>query len=141
MASIHEEFVVDASVDRVWSALRDIGAADRVFGAMLTDSHLSGDQARVVTFASGAAVRELIIDVNDDQRRLAYTAVEGPLGSTHHQSVLCVRPTDTGKARVVWTTDVLPNELAAPIRALMRQGAQAMQHTLGTMALERPHGP
>lgn len=141
MASIHEEFVVDASADRVWSALRDVGAADRVFGGMLTDSHLSGDQTRVVTFASGAVVRELIIDVNDDQRRLAYTAVEGPLGSIHHQSVLCVRPTDTGKARIVWTTDVLPNELAAPIRALMRQGAQAMQQTLGTMALERPNGP
>jgi carbon monoxide dehydrogenase subunit G len=130
MASVREEFVVTASPDHVWAAIRDVGAADRVFGGVLTASRPDGDGARVVTFASGAVVRELIIDIDDDRRRVAYTAVDGPLGATHHNAALQILPADDGYSHVVWVTDVLPHALAGPVGALMRQGAAAMQANL-----------
>ena len=65
-------------------------------------------------------------------RRLAYTVVEGRLPSTHHQATVEVVavPDRDGSCRLVWTTDVLPDELAGPIGALMDAGAEAMRRGL-----------
>jgi hypothetical protein len=133
MAAVHEEFLVEASPELVWAAVREVGAERRVFRGVLTESHRT-DDGRVVTFASGAVVREVVVDLDDARRRLAYTAVEGPLGTSHHHSTLQVHPADDGRARVVWVTDVLPHALAEPVAALMRQGAQAMRANLGGAA-------
>lgn len=139
MASTHREIVIEASPDRVWSALRDIGAEHRVFPGVLVDSRRDGDH-RVVTFAAGMVVRELIVTGDDDRRRLVYTVVESPLGARHHQASLQVEDAgpDRGAARVLWVTDVVPDELAAPIGALMDQGAEAMR---GALAAPRGAAP
>ena len=125
MAAVHEEFLVEADPDRVWAAVRDVGAAVRLFPGVLTGSSAT-DDGRVVTFAGGAIVREAVVDLDDDRRRLAYTSVEGPLGAAHHHATMQVFPDEKGRSRVVWVTDVLPDELAQPVAALMRSGAEAM---------------
>lgn len=134
MASIREQFVVAAPPDRVWAAVRDVSGAHRLFRGVLSDTRLDGDGARVVTFASGAVVRELIVDLDDGARRLAYSAVLGALGAEHHHATLQVHAAEGAQSQVVWVTDVLPHELAAPVRALMQQGAQAMRQTLEDVA-------
>ncbi len=127
MASIRKEIAIDARPEDVWAAVRDVGAAHRLFAGVLVDTRLE-EGARVVTFANGLTVRELIVDVDDGARRLAYAAVGGR--TTHHHASIQVLAEGQGRSRVVWTTDLLPHDLAGPIAALVEQGAAAMKRTL-----------
>jgi len=62
MASIREEIVVEVSPAKVWAVVRDVGAIhQRLVRGFVTDCRLEGD-ARIVTFANGLVVRELIVD-------------------------------------------------------------------------------
>ena len=94
---------------------------------MLTDARLE-DGARVVSFANGLVVRELIVDLDDEQRRFAYAATGGR--ASHHNASIQVVPVDEHRCRLVWITDVLPHEMATPISALVEQGARVMKQTL-----------
>ena len=52
------------------------------------------------------------------------------LGATHHQASVEVHEVLDGGCRLVWTTDVLPDDLAPLIDGLMDQGAVAIARTL-----------
>lgn len=128
MASIQIDIPIEQSADSVWAALRDVGAVHRVFAGVLTDSRLDGD-ARVVTFANGMVVRELIVDIDDRARRFAYAAVGGNM--THHNASMQVFADGEARCYVRWIADLLPHAAAPPVRALMEQGAAAMSRNLG----------
>lgn len=131
MASIRKEFTVSSRPEDVWSAFRDVGAIhDRLAKGFVTDTRLEGE-SRVVTFANGAVVRELIVDVDDKARRLAYAVVEWQ--TTHHNASFQVFPDGDG-SRVVWITDLLPNQMADLVGGFMEQGAMAMKQTLNELA-------
>ena len=128
MASIHKEILIEAHPDEVWAAVRDVGAVhERLAQGFVIDTRLDGD-ARLVTFAPGSTVRELLIDIDDQRRRFAYAAVGGQ--ATHHNASMQVFAEGRCQSRLVWITDVLPNDIAGPIRALVEQGAEAMKRTL-----------
>jgi len=127
MASIRREIPIDAPPARVWDALRDVGALhERVVPGFVVATRLE-DGARVVTFGNGMTARELIVDVDDQARRLVWAVVGGRL--THHNASVQVFPDGAG-SRVVWIADLLPDELAGDIRAMMEQGARVMKPTL-----------
>jgi carbon monoxide dehydrogenase subunit G len=124
MASIRTEILLDARPEEVWDAVRDIGALHtRLVPGFVTDTRLE-EGARIVTFGNGMVVRELIVDLDDQARRLVWSA-RGRL--THHNASAQVFAEGERRAKLVWTADVLPNELAGDIRAMMEQGAAAMQ--------------
>jgi carbon monoxide dehydrogenase subunit G len=128
MASIREEIVVEASPENVWAAVRDVGAIHvRLVRGFVVDCRLEGG-ARIVTFANGLVVRELIVDVNDDTRRVAWAAVGGSL--THHNASVQVFAEGAGQSRLVWIADLLPNEMAGTIEGMIQQGMKAMKSTL-----------
>jgi polyketide cyclase/dehydrase/lipid transport protein len=128
MASIRKEILLEAGVDEVWDAVRDVGAVhERLAPGVLTDSRLDGD-ARVVTFASGLVVRELIVDLDDETRRFAWAAVSSRL--SHHNASMQVLDAGGGRSRLVWIADVLPHELAGYVGGLMDQGLAAAKRTL-----------
>jgi carbon monoxide dehydrogenase subunit G len=128
MASIRKEISIDVPAADVWAAVRDVGGVhERLARGFVTDTRLDGD-ARVVTFANGMVVRELIVDIGDDARRLAYAAVGGR--ATHHHASIQVYADGERRARIVWIVDVLPHGVAAPIGGMMEQGALAMKRTL-----------
>src|SRR5206468_6536774 len=105
MASIRKEILVDARPEHVWDVLRDVGALHtRLVPGFVVDTRLE-DNARIVTFGNGMVVRELIISVDDERRRLAWTAVGGR--TTHYNAILEVLADRSG-TRVVWTADLLP---------------------------------
>jgi len=127
MASVRKEVSIDVPPELVWSAMRDVGALHtRLVAGFVTDCRLEGD-ARIVTFANGIVARELIVDVDDAQRRTAWAAVGGRL--THHNASAQVFAEADG-TRVVWIADLLPNELAPSIAAMIEQGLAAMKKTL-----------
>jgi len=128
MASIREEIVVEVSPAKVWAVVRDVGAIhQRLVRGFVTDCRLEGD-ARIVTFANGLVVRELIVDVDDHARRLVWAAVGGRL--THHNASMQVFADGQGRSRVVWVADLLPNELAGYVSGLIEQGLGVMKQTL-----------
>src|SRR5215470_8527033 len=97
MATIRKEITTTAKPDQVWAAIQDIGALHtRLVPGFVVDTKLEPG-ARIVTFANGMVVRELIVDLDDTARRL------------------------------VWTADLLPDELAGDIRMMIDHGAAAMQ--------------
>ena len=128
MASIHKEALIAAAPEQVWAALRDVGALHtRLVPGFVTDCRLDGE-ARIVTFANGMVVRELIVDVSDERKRVAWSAVGGRL--THHNASAQVFAEGEGTSRVVWIADVLPHAMAPAIAGMIEQGLAAMKRTL-----------
>jgi hypothetical protein len=128
MASIRKEIPLDVSADYAWAALRDIGALHhRLVPGFVVDTKLEGG-ARVVTFGNGMVVRELIVDLDEESRRLAWSARGGQL--SHHNASAQVFAEGVGRCRLVWIADLLPNELAGDIRAMIDQAAAVMKPTL-----------
>ena len=128
MASIHREIVIDAHPEDVWDALRDVGAIHRRLApGFVTDVKLEPG-ARVVTFGSGQVVRELIVDVNEASRRVAWAAVGGPM--THYHASAQVFADGGGRSRFVWIADLLPHEMAPAITAMIEQGLATIKRTL-----------
>jgi hypothetical protein len=130
MASIRRSVIIERSPEDVWDALRDVGALHtRLVVGFVTDCVLEG-AARNVTFANGMTVRELIVDVDEQARRVAWAAVGGKL--THHNASAQVVAAPGGKSEVVWIADLLPNEMAPAITGMIEEGLAAMKRTLET---------
>ncbi|BEP35406.1 hypothetical protein GmRootV59_23770 [Variovorax sp. V59] len=129
MATIYKEFIVEADAARIWDALRDFGAVHtRLAPGFLTGCKLDGEGARIVSFANGLVARELLVGIDEPNRRLAYTVTDGK--ASHHHASAQVFALGEGRSRFVWITDVLPDELAAYIEPMMAQGGLAMKKTL-----------
>jgi carbon monoxide dehydrogenase subunit G len=129
MATIWKEITVDLSPDAAWDAVRDVGAAhQRLFPGVLTATRME-DGARVVTFADGREVREPIVAIDEERRRVAWTVSGGPLA--HHQASMQVIA-EGERARIVWITDVLPDAAAVMVAAIVERGAAAMRKNLQT---------
>jgi hypothetical protein len=127
MATLHDSVFIQASPGKVWDAARDVGALHtRLVPGFVVDTQLEGD-TRVVTFGNGLTAREPIISIDDERRRLAWGASGGK--TTHYNAVLEVQPEAQG-ARVTWTIDLLPDEMASAIRGMQAQGLAIMKKTL-----------
>lgn len=129
MPSIHTEILVDAAPERVWDAVRDVGALHtRLVPGFVTHVELLPDVAppvRLVTFATGTVLREVIVDLDDARRRLVWTIESEAV--RHHNGALQVFATEAGGSRVTWIADVLPDETATAFAPLMAQGLARMK--------------
>jgi carbon monoxide dehydrogenase subunit G len=135
MATIIKEAIIDAPPEDAWAALRDFGAVhERLVPGFVVDCRLDEDGSRVVTFFNGAVAREILVGVDESARRLAYAAVEGPLGSTHHNASAQVLAAPDGATRFVWTTDVLPDAVAPIVDQMMARGIAVISQTLAGAA-------
>ncbi|MFE4516681.1 SRPBCC family protein [Kitasatospora sp. NPDC056783] len=130
MATIHRDVLIDAAPEEVWSALRDWGAVHRRLApGFVVGTRVRGD-VRVVTFADGTVVDELIVSLDDDTRRIAYAVVGGSLDADHHHATMRVLDADAGRSRFVWTIDVRPHALAGPIAEMVDQGVSVIRRTM-----------
>jgi carbon monoxide dehydrogenase subunit G len=128
MASIRREVTIEAAPDAVWDALRDVGAIHtRLAKGFVTDVHLNGD-TRTVTFGNGMVVDEIVLGVDEDLRRVAWTARGGRL--THHNASAQVFSEGPKRTRFVWIADLLPNEMAPAIAGMIEAGLAAVKRTL-----------
>lgn len=127
MASISKAIVTSARPQSVWDAIRDIGALHtRLVPGFVLDTRLEPG-ARVVTFANGMVIKEPIVSIDDDGRRLVWGAEGGAL--THYNASVQVFPEGDG-SRVVWVADFLPHEASAVVDTMMGQGMAAMKKAL-----------
>jgi carbon monoxide dehydrogenase subunit G len=137
MATIRRDIRTTARPGDVWDAMRDVGALHtRLVPGFVTDTRLEPG-ARIVTFSNGRVVRETIVTIDDDERRLVWSASGGSL--THHNGSVQVFTAPDGTTSVVWIADLLPDEAAGAIGAMMEEGMAVMKHTLDRLT-ERETG-
>ena len=135
MASIREELSIQARPEDVWAAVRDVGAVHERLAPGFVVNTVLEEGARVVTFGNGMVARELIVDIDDEARRLAWSVVGGRM--THHNASLQVFADGAAGSRAVWIADLLPNELGPQIRAMIKQGMGVMKQTLERSSAHR----
>lgn len=128
MATLRRQIVLDAPVANVWAALRDFtNVHRRVAPGFLTDLRMeNGD--RIVTFVNGLVARERLVTVDDEECRLVYSVVEGR--ASHYNAAVQVFPEGAGRTRLVWTIDLLPNELAPAVGGMMDHATGFMKKAL-----------
>ena len=135
MASIRREVHIDARPETAWAALSDVGALHtRLVPGFVVDTRLE-DGARIVTFGNGMVARELIVDVDEQARRVVWSAVGGRM--THHNASAQVFPEGKTGCRFVWIADLLPNEVAPAIAGMIEQGIAVIKQTLERTERER----
>jgi hypothetical protein len=131
MASVIREADIEANAADCWDALRDFAAVHRrIAPGFLTDLRMLSPTERQVTFFTGAVATERLVGIDERSMRLAYTVVDSPLGSTHHNASAQVVADGADRCRFVWTTDVLPDELGERIGELMDAAMQIIKRTL-----------
>ena len=124
MASIYNDVPLPAPARDVWDAVRDFGALHRrLVPGFVTACTLDGD-ARIVTFANGSVAREVLVDCNDARQRLVYAIANERL--KHYSASVQVIADGDGKSRLLWTIDMLPNELAAYVQEQTRDAVIAL---------------
>lgn len=127
MATIVREIPIAAGAGSVWDAVRDVGAVhQRLVPGLVVDVKLESG-LRHVTFANGLVLDEMIISVDESIRRVAYTALNR---AKHHQASMEVLPEDKDHCRLVWITDVLPDEVSERFAAVMDQAIPIIERTL-----------
>lgn len=142
MASAIFEVRLTVPAAVAWDAVRDFAAVhERLAVGFVTHAAMDADgKARTVTFANGMVVRERLVSIDDDRRRLVYTN-ELP-GVEHHSASVRIHELDDGDrdgeqdgdreggCRLEWITDVLPDAFAEPVGDMMRDGIEAVRRTL-----------
>jgi polyketide cyclase/dehydrase/lipid transport protein len=129
MASIQKDIPIDAAPSDVWAAVRDFGAVHtRLAPGFVIEARLEGD-TRILTFANGTTAREQLVDCDDARQRLAYAIVSERV--KHYNASVQVLADGATGSRMIWTVDVLPNEIAPYIAGQMDLGILAMQRKLG----------
>ncbi len=128
MASVRREIITRARAEDVWSAIRDVGALHtRLVPGFVTDTKLEG-AVRIVTFGNGMVVREPIVTLDDEARRLVWSA-EGGI-TKHYNASVQVSARDDGSSQVVWIADFLPDSAAGMIASAIDTGMAVMKKTL-----------
>ena len=128
MATNRRELPLDIPVDKAWDAVRDFGQVHiKVAPGFLTDVKMDGGD-RIVTFFNGLVARERLVTLDDAGKRLVYTIVEGR--ASHYAAAVQVFPDGTGKCRLVWTIDLLPDELGPAVAGMMDHAFPFMKKTL-----------
>jgi len=127
MATIRREFTLQSSPERVWDALRDVGALHtRLVRGFVTDTRVETGE-RVVTFANGMVARERIVDIDDDACRIAWSIVGSPRIDHHNASVQVSG--QNGRTLATWIVDVLPDAVAADVAQMVDDAIVPMQRT------------
>jgi hypothetical protein len=128
MAYIRKEILINASPQDVWSAVGDWGALhERLVPGFVVDTALDGKD-RIVTFSTGMVLREVLIALDEQARRLSWSVVDGPY--THHNASAQVLSEGESACKFVWIADLLPDELATATSEAMEQGTKVVKRTL-----------
>jgi hypothetical protein len=132
MASLCKEIFTNATSEQVWHALRDVGALHtRLVPGFVVDTRMEPG-ARVVTFGNGMVIREPIVAIDDEIRRVVWSAVAE--GITHYNSSAQVFSEPGRKTKILWTADFLPDEAEKIVAPMMDEGSKAMKATLDRLA-------
>ena len=117
MASVYKQVTLNLSADKLWEMVADVANLSNLLDGV-QHSEVDGT-TRSCTFADGAKLRETILGVDHENKRVAYTILEAPFKLDFHAGSMQVRDAGDGKSTLVWAVDVLPEAMADPINGLL----------------------
>lgn len=126
MATLYRETDLNAPADEVWNALADVGALNTLI-TFLGDVTVEGEE-RVCSLGDDK-LRELIVTVDDEHRRVAYSVQESPFNFAHHHSSMQVIPNGE-TTKFVWWTDVKPDETAPVLAQAIDQSVDSIRQAI-----------
>ena len=128
MASDRRIQSLAAPAAKVWAAVRDFSQVHRkVAPGFLTKLEMDkGD--RVLNFFNGMVARERLVTLDDQAMRLVYAVFEGR--PTHYNGSVEIVADGDDRCRLIWTIDLLPNELGPTVAGMMDHAAPFMKKTL-----------
>jgi len=110
MATIYRSATLSVSPDAAWDVLDRYTRSElHIFKNCASERQV--DDYRVVVTLDGLELWERNITVDPERRRAVYT-VPGIPGTEHHQAEMRIDVDPDGRAVLVWTTDLLPQDLA-----------------------------
>jgi Polyketide cyclase / dehydrase and lipid transport len=124
MATAYFEFTLPIDADAAWARISDFGGAHRLALGFIADCSIDESGARLIRFANGMEARERLVSSDPARRRIVYTATGGP--AEHHNASMQAIAEGDG-ARILWTTDILPDAFAPLIQKLMEEAATAIK--------------
>lgn len=135
MGSVMRDVAIDAAADIAWSAVADVGNVHiRLVPGFVRDTTLT-DGVRTVTFANGVVIREAIVSIDQERRRIAYGSIGAK--ASHHNASIEIVPTGDASCRLIWTTDVLPDALVPYILGNVENALPIMNATIEAQAQGR----
>lgn len=135
MAHVKQTMTINAPADQVWATVRDFGRIDRYLDAVeeVETKGQGPGMTRTLTLADGGQVVEQLESLDDAQRKLRYSIVEGPLPVREYKSTMTVEDNGGGQARVTWATRFEPDgapesEVKEMLQGLYKAGLQGLRN-------------
>lgn len=119
MATIRHHARIDATPDEVWQIVSDAGAISTWFP--IIDQSSAADGVRHCTLQDGGQLVEEIVTADDELRRFQYRITSGSMPLEFHLGTIDVLDVD-GRALVVYSTDVAPDEVAESMDGILADG-------------------
>jgi hypothetical protein len=123
--TIHLEQSFDAGADALWNIL---GQPERIDWVPGIESCVFDGKVRAFTLPGAGALKEEILLLDHDQRRLEYSCFESPIPLTLHQASMQVTSTEDG-CHLVWETRIEPEKFE-PFIVTSMEGALARLQVL-----------
>ncbi|MFC3798975.1 SRPBCC family protein [Cohnella sp. GCM10012308] len=130
MPTVRKEIFIDRPPEQVWDAVRDVGAFHLRLVPGYTQNTLLDGNERTLILPNGDAVRELIVSVDEEERRLVFAVKEGRMPLVHHNTSFHVLPEGDRGSKFVWITDFLPEDLAPQIQAQADRVSAVIKQTI-----------
>lgn len=124
MATIRHHARIDAAPDEVWKVVSDAGAISTWFP--LIEQSSASDGVRHCTLQGGGELEEEIVTSDDELRRFQYRITAGAMPVEFHLGTIDVLDLD-GRALVVYSTDVTPDEVAGQMDGVLAEGLEGLK--------------
>ena len=128
MKTVTIEATLAASVDTVWAVISDVSRCDWV--PAVDSIELDGD-VRKFTMAGIGEVHERILLVDEVAHRFQYSAIKTPSMVQHHLATMELSG-EGDSCRLVWTSEIEPDEFADAIRQGMDVSLKGLEAVLAT---------
>jgi len=127
MTTIHRTIDIDATASAVWAKISDTGRISDLIG-FIESSEQSGDE-RVCNLDGGGSLTEKVVSVDPALKRVLYSITDSPLNMAFHVASMQVEENGLG-SRLVWTTDLLPSEVAEHLTPMLDSACADMKSNL-----------
>jgi Polyketide cyclase / dehydrase and lipid transport len=104
LATANVTKIVDAPVEKVWSAIRSIGGLDRWF-PVIDSCRVDGQgvgATRTLGLVGGGEMRDRIVEIDEAERRFRYERFELPFPVENYRGMVQARARADHRSEIVW---------------------------------------
>ena len=128
---------LNVAADVAWAAIRQIGRLD-VWFTFIETCRVEGEgpgAVRYMTVAGGGEIKDIIEEIDDDNRRLVYLRPISPFPVSYYRGTVEIFSSYDGLAVIVWTIDFESrpedaHEVAGLVRDAIGEGIDGMEADL-----------